>query len=114
MNDLLPVLLKGLAGGSLVVAFAALSELLGPKRFAGLFSAAPAVAIAGLAIAGASKPPHDLQQNAIGMLAGCAGMVAYAAVAPALLSRTAPLRASTLGVLVWVIVAGAVAAPLLA
>jgi hypothetical protein len=35
-----------MAGGALVVAFALLSETLKPKRFAGLFSAAPAVALA--------------------------------------------------------------------
>ncbi len=51
MHDVLVLPLKGLAGGLLVVAFALLSECLSPKRFAGLFRAAPSIAIAGLAIA---------------------------------------------------------------
>jgi hypothetical protein len=49
---------KGLAGGGLVVAFAVISECLTPKRFAGLFSAAPAVALAGLTITLLDKGAH--------------------------------------------------------
>jgi hypothetical protein len=48
LSDPVILVIKGVAGGSLVVAFALLSEGLSPKRFAGLFSAAPAVALAGL------------------------------------------------------------------
>ena len=49
MHDVLILAIKGLVGGTLVLAFALLSQSLDPKRFAGLFSAAPAVALAGLA-----------------------------------------------------------------
>jgi hypothetical protein len=62
-----------------VVAFALLSAGLSPKRFAGLFSAAPAVALAGLTIVVLDKGSHDAHENAAGMIAGGAGMVAYAA-----------------------------------
>ncbi|MEA2502248.1 MAG: hypothetical protein QOD01_2359, partial [Actinomycetota bacterium] len=41
--------LKAVNGGLFVVAFALVSEALKPKRFAGLFSAAPSVALANLA-----------------------------------------------------------------
>jgi len=47
LSDPVILVIKGLAGGGLVVTFALLSEGLSPKRFAGLFSAAPAVALAG-------------------------------------------------------------------
>jgi len=114
VSDVATVALKALAGGSLVLVFAALGAVVKPKRFAGLFGAAPAVAIAGLAITLATKPVHDAHENVIGMLAGCAGIVAYAAAVAPLLLRTAPLRASALTMVLWLVVAAGVAAPLVA
>jgi len=70
VSDVVSILLKGVAGGSLVLVFAAISEVVKPKRFAGLFGAAPAVALAGLVIVHATKPVNDAHDNAIGMLAG--------------------------------------------
>ena len=109
--DALIIVVKALAGGSLVTAFALLSQGLGPKRFAGLFSAAPAVAIAGLAITLLDKGSHDAQQNSLGMLAGSAGMMAYAATAVVLLRRLPVGRAATAALVSWFIVAAAVAVP---
>jgi uncharacterized membrane protein (GlpM family) len=114
VSDVLVILAKGIAGGVLVVAFAMISETLKPKRFAGLFGAAPAVAIAGLAIVIATKPVHDVHEEAIGMLAGCAGLVAYAAVVSPMLLRLPPLAASAAALVIWLVVAGIVAVPLLA
>lgn len=113
MKDLSLVLLKGLAGGTLVVMFALLSEMLEPKRFAGLFSAAPAVAIAGLALTLLSKGAHDARENSIGMLAGCAGMLCCALAAVPLLRWTGPVSASLLGLAAWVLPTAALAALLL-
>jgi uncharacterized membrane protein (GlpM family) len=110
MHDALIVAAKGLAGGLLVVAFALLSETLQPKRFAGLFGAAPAVAIAGLAIVLASKGGHDARESSIGMLAGAAGMLCYAAATIGLLKRMSALHASALGMVAWVVPTAAVAA----
>ena len=114
VKDVFTLALKGLAGGGLVVVFALLCEAVKPKRFAGLFGAAPAVALASLTIVLLTKPVHDAHENAIGMLAGCAGMAAYAAVVVALLKRTGGKRASALAMGAWVLVAGVVAIPLLA
>lgn len=75
MHDVLVLILKGVAGGTLVVGFALLSEGLSPKCFAGLFSAAPAVALAGLSIVVLDKGAHDAHQNAVGMIAGGAGLL---------------------------------------
>jgi hypothetical protein len=44
------ILLRIVLGGSLVTAFAALGDIFKPKRFAGLFGAAPSVALATLAL----------------------------------------------------------------
>jgi uncharacterized membrane protein (GlpM family) len=112
-HDILILALKGLAGGSLVTAFALLSQGLSPKRFAGLFSAAPAVAIAGLAIVLLDKGAHDAHENAIGMLAGSAGMIAYATAAVPLLRSMRASRAATTALVAWLAVAALVAIPVL-
>jgi CDP-diglyceride synthetase len=114
VTDVLSILLKGLAGGSLVLVFAAISEVLKPKRFAGLFGAAPAVALAGLGIVLATKPVNDAHENTIGMLAGCAGMIAYAALAAPLLKRLGAVKASALALCGWFTIAAVTAIPLLA
>jgi uncharacterized membrane protein (GlpM family) len=113
VHDVLILLAKGLAGGLLVVAFAVLSEGLSPKRFAGLFSAAPAVAIAGLTITVLDKGSHDAHQSSTGMIAGGVGMVAYAAAVVPLLRRVSALRAAGVALSAWLAVAVVVALPLL-
>jgi hypothetical protein len=44
------VLLKGLVGGTLVVLFALVGEVVRPRRLAGITSAGPSVAAAGLLV----------------------------------------------------------------
>src|SRR5947207_9452198 len=105
LSDPVILVIKGLAGGGLVVTFALVSQGLSPKRFAGLFSAAPAVALAGLTIVLLDKGPHDAHQNAVGMLAGSAGMIAYAAVAVPLLRRMSASRAAASALGAWVLIA---------
>ncbi len=114
MHEVLILAIKGLAGGGLVVTFALLSEGLSPKRFAGLFSAAPAVALAGLIVVLADKGAHDARQNALGMLAGAAGMLAYAGLAIPLLRRHSAGSAALMALGGWLAVAALVAIPILA
>ncbi|HJS92915.1 MAG TPA: DUF3147 family protein [Solirubrobacteraceae bacterium] len=114
MHDVVILAIKGLAGGVLVVAFALLSQGLEPKRFAGLFSAAPAVALAGLTVTLLDKGPHDAHQSAAGMIAGGVGMAVYAAAVIPLLRRVRPARASIGAIGVWTLAAAIVAVPLLA
>jgi uncharacterized membrane protein (GlpM family) len=113
MHEVLILAVKGLVGGCLVVAFALLSESLGPKRFAGLFGAAPAVALAGLAIVIIDKGAHEAHQQAVGMLAGCAGMIVYAACTVPLLRRMRASRAAGLALVAWVVPAAVIAIPVL-
>jgi uncharacterized membrane protein (GlpM family) len=113
VHDVLILAIKGVAGGMLVLVFAVVSEMLEPKRFAGLFGAAPAVALAGLTIVLLDKGSHDAHQNAVGMLAGCAGMIAYAAAVVPLLRRMKAPRAAAGALVVWVAVAAIVAIPVL-
>ena len=53
MHPFLLVMIKALLGGTAVVAFAALGELLRPRGLAGIFAAAPSVALASLAVTSA-------------------------------------------------------------
>jgi uncharacterized membrane protein (GlpM family) len=112
-HDVLILAIKGLAGGGLVAAFALLSEALSPKRFAGLFGAAPAVALAGLTIVVLDKSSREAHENAVGMLAGCAGMIAYAAAVVVLLKRMPARRAAALAIGAWTSVAAVVELPVL-
>ena len=107
------LIVKGLAGGALVVAFAALSQSLSPKRFAGLFSAAPAVAIAGLSIVLLDQGATQAHQETLGMIAGSVGMVAYAAAVVPLLRRLRPIAAAALALVAWTLVAAVSALPVM-
>ncbi len=113
MADAIAVIVKALAGGLLVVLFSLLSESLQPKRFAGLFGAAPAVAVAGLAVTLVSKGVVDARDGSLGMIAGSVGMAAYACAAVLLLKRTRSLVASVAGLVVWLGIAVTVAVPLI-
>ena len=114
MHDVVILAIKGLAGGTLVLAFALLSQGLEPKRFAGLLSAAPAVALAGLAVTLLDKGAHDAHQASAGMIAGAAGMAVYAAAVIPLLRRTRASVASMAALGVWTVVAAVIGVPLLA
>jgi hypothetical protein len=68
-----------LLGGAIVSLFAAVGEMFKPKTFAGLFGAAPSVAIATLAIAYHGKDGGYVAVEARSMLLGCAALFVYAA-----------------------------------
>jgi uncharacterized membrane protein (GlpM family) len=98
---------KALLGGVLVLAFAALSETLKPKRFAGILAAAPSVAIAGLAVGAAAKGPAEQAQSAQTMIAGAVALAVYAAVAVVALRRLGPGKGAAVSGVAWLVVAGA-------
>jgi len=95
------------------VVFALISQGLTPKRFAGLFSAAPAVALAGLTIVILDKGASDAHKNSLGMIAGSAGMVVYAASVVLLLRRLRASHAAFLGLGAWAAAAAVIAVPVL-
>ncbi len=96
---------RGLAGGVFVVVFALISQVLRPKMFAGLFGAAPSVALASLLVAGLTRGPAKTVPDATGMLIGVAGMVAYCIVAALLLSRMGALAGSLISWAAWFVAA---------
>jgi hypothetical protein len=97
---------KALVGGLAVIAFSLIGHAGHPKRFAGLFSAAPSVAVASLAITVLSKGAEAAVPYAQGMLIGSAGMLAYCLVSLYLIERLHALLGSMVSWLAWVAVAG--------
>jgi hypothetical protein len=100
-------LLRFIVGGVVVSAFALLGDVLRPKSFAGLFGAAPSVALATLGIA---VYQHDAGYAAVqthSMIAGAVALGVYGVVVCHLLVR-ARLRAAPatlISLVVWMIVA---------
>jgi uncharacterized membrane protein (GlpM family) len=96
-----------LVGGVVVSAFSMLGDLLRPKNFAGLFGAAPSVALATLAITAYRHGADYAAQQSRAMTAGAIALAIYSVVVCHLLIR-ARLRAAPatlLSLVVWLIVA---------
>jgi hypothetical protein len=106
MKELPLIALRAVLGGTAVCLFAVVGEMLQPKKFAGIFAAAPAVAVASLGISIATKGASVAHANALGMMAGGAGMVVYCLVAVFVLRRMHALLGSILVMPAWAVVAG--------
>jgi hypothetical protein len=74
------LLLRFLIGGALVSLFAALGDIVRPKSFAGIFGAAPSVALATLALTLHSQGVHYAATEARSMLLGACATIVYAHV----------------------------------
>jgi hypothetical protein len=96
------IALKALAGGSLVVTFAAISDVLRPKAFAGLFAAAPSVALASLVITVLSAGPSTAAISSKGMIAGAVGMIAYCVAASFLVKWLGAIPGSIMAWAAWI------------
>ena len=111
MSTPLLIFVKAVNGGLFVALFAVLGEMLQPKRFAGIFGASPAVALANLLIIALAKTDTAARSAATGMIAGAIGLaVACAAAIPAV-RRWGAVRGSALLWGAWILVSGATAVP---
>lgn len=72
------ILIRFLVGGLVVSAFAVLGDFFKPKSFAGLFGAAPSVALATLSLTVATEGAPYAATEARSMLAGAVAFFAYA------------------------------------
>jgi hypothetical protein len=72
------LLVRFLLGGAIVSAFALLGEIFKPKSFAGLFGAAPSVAIASLALAFRKHDHAYVITEATTMAIGAIALATYA------------------------------------
>ena len=102
------MLIRFLVGGAIVSAFALIGDLLRPKGFAGLFAAAPSVALATLSLTAATQGAGYASLEARSMIAGAVALMVYALGCVYFLAirhRKAATTA-TLMVAAWGIVAG--------
>ena len=97
-------LVRFLAGGIVVSAFAMLGDILKPKNFAGLFGAAPSVALATLGIAIYQHGASHAASQSLSMMAGAIALAIYSVVVCHLLIR-ARMRATMASIVVWLVVA---------
>ncbi|MGL9622369.1 DUF3147 family protein [Bradyrhizobium sp. U531] len=96
-------IVRFLVGGAVVSVFSMLGDLLRPKSFAGLFGAAPSVALAtlGIAIYGHGASYAAVQTRS--MMAGAVALAVYSVVVCQLLvrARMRALPATLLSIVVW-------------
>jgi hypothetical protein len=95
--------LRFIAGGLIVSAFAILGDLLRPKSFAGLFGAAPSVALATLTLAFLKEGPAYVAIEGRSMVLGAAALLFYSFVVCQLLMRfrISALMATGSALAVW-------------
>jgi uncharacterized membrane protein (GlpM family) len=94
------LLYRFVLGGVIVALFAVIADVVRPKGFAGLFSAAPSVALATLTLtlASAGKPYAALEARS--MIAGAVAFLCYALVCVYLMAiRHARVAPTTIGAL---------------
>lgn len=76
-------------GGIVVSTFAALGEIFAPKSFAGLFSAAPSVALATLAVTFAQQGWPGAVEECRTMMIGAVALIVYTSVCIMVVPRPA-------------------------
>lgn len=101
------MVLRFVIGGLLVSLFAVIGDVLRPKTFAGLFGAAPSIALASLGIAFVLDGGRYVRVEGRSMILGAVALAAYALVAGVPLLKgnkhTLPVAAGALAI--WFAVA---------
>ena len=103
-------------GGLVVSAFAVLGDIFRPKSFAGLFGAAPSIALCTLALALSGQGARYVMLEGRAMIIGAAGLFFYGICVCQLMQRwkMRALPATALSLVVWAIIAVGGGATLLA
>lgn len=99
------LLIKALAAGTLVCTFAAIGELLRPRGLAGIFAAAPSVALASLAVTVVGTGTAMAALSAAAMVAGAAALCTYCLVGLESVKRFGAMRGSIVAIVAWLAVA---------
>ena len=104
---MLEILIRFLIGGLVVSVFAVLGSLFKPKSFAGLFGAAPSVALATLSLAISNEGAHYAAIEARSMIAGAVAFFVYACFVSWMMmsGRVHALLVTVSGVPLWACVA---------
>jgi Protein of unknown function (DUF3147) len=97
------IIIRFLVGGVAVSLFAALGDSLRPKSFAGLFGAAPSIALATLTLALVQKPASYAAIECRSMLFGACGLLFYCVAVGRMLNqgKMRALQSSVLALPIW-------------
>jgi hypothetical protein len=100
-------LVRFMAGGLVVSAFAVLGDVLRPKSFAGLFGAAPSVALATLSLALAKEGSGYVSLEGRSMVLGALALALYSVAVCQLLMRFrwSALAATSMMLVLWLAIA---------
>ena len=100
-------LLRFIAGGVVVSAFAVLGDILRPKSFAGLFGAAPSIALATILITLSQKGAPFVAMEGRSMIVGAFALAAYSWTVCVFLKKLmmSSLIATMLALIAWFAVA---------
>jgi hypothetical protein len=103
----LDLVLRALIGGTVVSAFSFLGDLLKPKSFAGLFGAAPSVALATLILTTRAEGTAYAVLEARSMMAGAVAFGVYGVIVCRVLARTSRsvVLVTSLTLVAWLSVA---------
>jgi hypothetical protein len=106
-SEMTEYVVRFFVGGAMVSVFAMLGDVLRPKSFAGLFGAAPSVALATLGIAIYRHGPGYAALQGHSMMAGAIALAVYSVVVCHILvrARLRTLPAAMLSLAAWLIVA---------
>ncbi len=101
------LLVRFLIGGTAVSLFAMIGDALRPKSFAGIFGAAPSIALATLALTLHGPGPRTAAIEARSMIAGAAALLIYTWVASRALwtGKASALVVTLLLLPIWFVVA---------
>jgi uncharacterized membrane protein (GlpM family) len=105
VGDIVVLAVKGCLGGAFVVAFSVLSEGLRPKSFAGLFGAAPSIALGALTVTAVTRSTAAGRDQSLAMIVGAVAMILYCAAAIPCVDRLGALRGSVAAIAIWFAVA---------
>ena len=103
---------RAVVAGVLVVVFSVMGKVVHPKRFAGVFGAAPSIAMANLALVVAVQGTGLATAESRAMIGGGVAMTVACAAGIAAVRRMRTAKGSGVIAVVWLVVAGAAAAVL--
>ncbi len=97
------ILIRVLVGGIIVSVFAMIGDILKPKSFAGLFGAAPSVALATIALTVRKEGPTFASIEARSMILGAIAFFVYAWTVCHLLlaGKRSALKTTVSGLFLW-------------
>lgn len=102
---MITILLKAIAGGTIVVLFSLLGEVIRPRGLAGITSAAPSVAVASLLVTVIATGTAAAVDLSFGMIAGAAALIVWCFVGVDAIKRLGAMRGALVTTLVWFVTA---------